>query len=119
MSRRNAIRAADVLPKELILQIQDHFPDGGKLSIPAKGCSQRFLLNRTERIAQDLEITMRSLRLEPASKLAVEYEVSAPGLRKIIKRTLKDMKRAVGDPPEPYSPTKKLDKIEIDQQEAK
>ena len=87
------------------------------MSIPAKGCSQRFLLNRTERIAQDLEITMRSLRLEPASKLAGDYEVSIPGVRKIIKRTLKDMKGALGDPPKPFKPTKALDKTETDLQE--
>ena len=113
---RNAKRAANVLPKELILQIQEHLPAGGKLSLPAKGCSQRFLLERTERIAQDLEITMRALRLESSKTLATDYEISIPGVRKIVKRTLKDLKGAIGDPPEPFSPTKTLDKTETDLQ---
>ena len=118
MTRRTATRAANVLPKELILQIQEHMPEGGKLSIPGRGCSQRFLLGNVERIAQDLEITMRALKLEAAKDLAQEYEVSITGVRKIVKRTLKNMKGAVGGPPAPYDPTKALDKTETDLQES-
>ena len=113
--RRTATRAADVLPKELILQIQEHLPEGGKLSIPMQGCSQRFLLSDEARLAQDLEITMKSLKLVPARALAQEYEVSVAGIRKIVARTLKAMKGAVGDPPPPQGPTKVLDKDKSDQ----
>jgi hypothetical protein len=115
--RRTATRAADVLPKELILQIQEHLPEGGKLSIPCQGCSQRFLLSDDERLTQDLEITMKSLKLVSARELAEDYEVSITGVRKIIDRTLAAMKGAVGGPPPAFEPTKTLDKKKADQQE--
>lgn len=98
--RREATRAAALLPKELILQIQEFMPEGGKLSIPQKGCSQRFLLSESERLAQDLEITMKSLRLVPTRELAQEYGVSLTGVRKIVKRTLEALRDRV-DAPEP------------------
>ena len=116
--RRTATRAADVLPKELILQIQEYLPEGGKLSIPCQGCSQRFLLSDDDRLAQDLEITMKSLKLVPTKELAEDYEVSITGVRKIVDRTLIAMKGAVGDPPAAPGPTKLLDKDNSDQQEA-
>ena len=98
--RREATRAAALLPKELILQIQEFMPEGGKLSIPQKGCSQRFLLSESERLAQDLEITMKSLRLVTTRELAQEYGVSLTGVRKIVKRTLEALRDRV-DAPEP------------------
>lgn len=97
--RRTATAAAAVLPRELILQIQEHMPEGGKLSIPQKGCSQRFLLSETEKLAQDLEITMKSLRMTPTRELAKEYEVSLTGVRKIVKRTLAALNDKVPTPP--------------------
>lgn len=97
--RRTATSATEVLPRDLILQIQEHMPEGGKLSIPRKGCSQRRLLNDEGKLAQDLEITMKSLRMIPTSELAQEYGLSLTGVRKIVKRTLGALKRSIGDPP--------------------
>jgi|TARA_R100001463_G_scaffold88_3_gene436 hypothetical protein len=98
--RRTATRAAALLPRDLIVQIQEFMPEGGKLSIPQRGCSQRFLLSETERLAQDLEITMKALRMIPTRELAEEYEVSLTGVRKIVKRTLEALRDRV-DAPEP------------------
>ena len=115
--RQTATRAADILPKDLVLQIQEHLPAGGKLSIPKRGCSQRYLLTEGERLAQDLEITTRSLRLETTRQLAKDYEVSLTGIRKIVNRTLGALRQTVGAPPPAFEPTKTLDKNKSDQQE--
>ena len=105
--RRTATRAAALLPRELIVQLQEFMPEGGKLSVPQKGCSQRFLLTSQERLAQDLEITMRSLRLTPTKELAEQYEVSLTGIRKIVKRTLAGLHESVGEPPPAFDIEKK------------
>lgn len=117
MRKDTTRRAADCLPVDLITQVQEHFPEGGKLSFPSQGCSQRFLLSESERLAQNLEMTMRSLRLEPIKKLASDYEISTAGARKIIKKTLEMMREAIGDPPPGFDVTKTLDKSESVQQE--
>tara|TARA_R100000322_G_scaffold136114_1_gene91959 strand:- start:68 stop:385 length:318 start_codon:yes stop_codon:yes gene_type:complete len=104
--RRTATAAAAVLPRELILQIQEHMPEGGKLSIPQRGCSQRFLLNEADKLAQDLEITLKSLRMTPTRQLAQEYEVSLTGVRKIVKRTLAALNDKVELPPGPFEQNK-------------
>tara|TARA_R110000803_G_scaffold52931_6_gene108798 strand:+ start:1326 stop:1673 length:348 start_codon:yes stop_codon:yes gene_type:complete len=97
--RRTATKAAQLLPVELIQKIQEYMPEGGKLSVPQRGCSQRFLLTADERLAQDLEITMKSLRLIPTKELGEEYEVSLTGIRKIVQRTLAGLHKSVGEPP--------------------
>ena len=113
--RRTATKAASVLPKELILQIQEHMPEGGKLSIPKKGCHPRFLMTDEEKLEQNLEITMESLRLVPTKQLASTYTLSVPAIRTIIRQTLDIIHAAQGEPPPAFLPNKPLDKDESDQ----
>jgi len=117
MRKDTTMRAADCLPADLIKLVQEHIPEGGKLSFPKQGCSQRFLLSENERLAQNLEMTLRSLRLEPIKRLAKDYDMSTAGARKVIKQTLAMMREAVGEPPVDFDITKTLDNIESVQQE--
>tara|TARA_R100000742_G_C4166808_1_gene6465 strand:- start:114 stop:458 length:345 start_codon:yes stop_codon:yes gene_type:complete len=113
--RRSATRAANILPRQLILQIQQHMPEGGKISIPKIGCHERFLLTDDEKLAQNLEITMQSLRLVPTKELAKTYKLSVPAVRTIIRETLETIKEAQGDPPAAFDRKYPLDKEQSDQ----
>ena len=113
--RRSATRAANVLPRDLILQIQKHMPEGGKLSIPKIGCHERFLMNDDEKIAQNVEITMKSLRLVPTKELSEDYDLSIPAVRTIVRQTIEVIQASAGDPPSEPFKKKPLDKPQSDQ----
>ena len=109
MSRRTATRAADVLPEDLIKEVQEHIPEGGKISFPKKGCHPRHLMTKDKLLAQDVEITFQRLNMRSAADLAKEYSLSHMGIEKIAKRTTELMREAL-EKPEPTFPKNLLDK---------
>jgi hypothetical protein len=116
MSRRTATRAADVLPVDIIKQVQEHIPEGGKISFPKKGCHPRYLMPKDKLLAEDVEITFKRLNLKPAADLAKEYNLTHMGIEKIAKRTTELMRQAL-DKPEPSFPKNLLDKSKTKSQD--
>lgn len=109
MTRRTATRAADVLPVDIIKQVQEHIPEGGKISFPKKDCHPRHLMRKDKILAQNVEITFQRLNLRPAADLAKEYSLTHMGVEKITKRTTELMREAL-DKPDPSFPKNLLDK---------
>lgn len=104
-----------MLPVDIIKQVQEHLPEGGKISFPKKDCHPRHLMPKAKILAQDVEITFQRLNLRPASDLAKEYDLTHPGIEKIAKRTTELMRQAL-DEPDPSFPKNLLDKTKTKRQ---
>tara|TARA_R100000808_G_C2151485_1_gene160545 strand:+ start:2475 stop:2810 length:336 start_codon:yes stop_codon:yes gene_type:complete len=101
---------------DIIKQVQEHLPEGGKISFPKKGCHPRHLMSKAKILAQDVEITFQRLNLRPAADLAKEYDLTHPGVEKIAKRTTQLMREAL-DKPDPSFPKNLLDKTKTKSQD--
>ena len=88
-SRMSYVKAADVLPQELIDQIQDYI-DGGYIYVPRKEMNRRAWGERTNRksetSARNEEIFRKYKNGMTVARLSEEYYLSPKSVQKIIAR---------------------------------